>query len=477
MTDRYRIVIIGGGFTGTALAIYLGRQAQQPLEVTVIEPRAALGGGVAYSTTDPAHRINVPAAKMQLSDAEQGDFDRWFRSGDELARDPQALWRDGAVYPQRGAFGRFIAARFAETASRSRATLRHMQDRAVDWLPTAVGATIVTAGGERIDANITILAVSHPPPSLPARLALALGQHPALIADPWRENALATVSPTDNVAIIGTGLTMADIVASLQLRGHRGHITAFSRRGLLPRPNVTGSDVLWSIEPPLDSSCATTRNWLRRVRQAVAQAAAEGVPWQAVLDDVRTRGQALWQQLSTLEQRRFLRHVRPYWDVHRYRIAPQVSALLQEKQRAGVFCVLAARLGDIAVDGVNIELHLRRRDGGDEHFTAQKFIVSTGPAHGSLVDDNLLLRGLAALGQIQPDELGLGLLVDAQSQAIGFTGEANRRLLVAGPAARGRFGELMGLPQVAEHAQSIANALLSKLPSLSSSGRCPASTL
>jgi uncharacterized NAD(P)/FAD-binding protein YdhS len=196
-----------------------------------------------------------------------------------------------------------------------------------------------------------------------------------------------------------------------------------------------------------------------------------------VLDDVRTRGQALWQQLSTLEQRRFLRHVRPYWDVHRYRIAPQVSALLQEKQRAGVFCVLAARLGDIAVDGVNIELHLRRRDGGDEHFTAQKFIVSTGPAHGSLVDDNLLLRGLAALGQIQPDELGLGLLVDAQSQAIGFTGEANRRLLVAGPAARGRFGELMGLPQVAEHAQSIANALLSKLPSLSSSGRCPASTL
>jgi uncharacterized NAD(P)/FAD-binding protein YdhS len=142
-----------------------------------------------------------------------------------------------------------------------------------------------------------------------------------------------------------------------------------------------------------------------------------------------------------------------------------------------VFRVLAARLGDIAVDGVNIGLRLQRRDGGDEQFTAQKLIVSTGPAHGSLADGNPLLRGLAALGQIQPDELGLGLLVDAQSQAIGLTGEANRRLLVAGPAARGRFGELMGLPQVAEHAQSIANALLSKLPSLSSGDRCPASTL
>lgn len=476
MADRYRIVIIGGGFTGTALAIYLGRLAQRPLDVTVIEPRAMLGGGVAYSTTDPAHRINVPAAKMQLSDAEQGDFDRWFRSGDELTRDPLALWRDGAVYPQRGAFGRYIAARFAETASRSRATLRHLPDLAVDWRPTAAGAIISTAGGARLAADMTILAVSHPPPALPLRLALALGRHPGLIADPWRDDALAAVAPLDDVAIIGSGLTMADIVASLQLRGHRGRITAFSRRGLLPRPNVSGHDAVWPVEPPLAFSSATTRHWLRRVRQAVAQAAAAGVPWQAVLDDVRTHGQALWQQLPTLEQRRFLRHVRPYWDVHRYRIAPQVSALLQEKQLSGVFRVLAARLGDIAVDGAAIGLQLKRRDGGHEQLKVQKVIVSTGPAHGTLVDGNPLLRRLAALGQIQPDELGLGLRVNAQSQVIGLDGEANRRLLVAGPAARGRFGELMGLPQVAEHAEAIAAALLNELPVPPSGGRCPAAT-
>jgi uncharacterized NAD(P)/FAD-binding protein YdhS len=48
--------------------------------------------------------------------------------------------------------------------------------------------------------------------------------------------------------------------------------------------------------------------------------------------------------------------------------------------------------------------------------------------------------------------------VDAQSHAIGQSGIARRDLLVAGPLARGRFGELMGLPQVSEHAETVAAA-------------------
>ncbi|WP_187494179.1 FAD-dependent oxidoreductase, partial [Pantoea agglomerans] len=54
--SQQQIVIIGGGFTGTALAIHLARAGQAGLHVTVIEPRAQLAQGVAYGTTDPAHR-------------------------------------------------------------------------------------------------------------------------------------------------------------------------------------------------------------------------------------------------------------------------------------------------------------------------------------------------------------------------------------------------------------------------------------
>jgi uncharacterized NAD(P)/FAD-binding protein YdhS len=64
--------------------------------------------------------------------------------------------------------------------------------------------------------------------------------------------------------------------------------------------------------------------------------------------------------------------------------------------------------------------------------------------------------GLAVWGKLQPDDVGLGIAVDAQSRAINAVGHATDTLYVAGPLARGTFGELMGLPQVTDHATFVA---------------------
>ncbi|MBX4413259.1 hypothetical protein K4G92_23035, partial [Mycobacterium tuberculosis] len=60
-----------------------------------------------------------------------------------------------------------------------------------------------------------------------------------------------------------------------------------------------------------------------------AYAAQQGLSWQVVLDAVRQQGQRIWQALSVAERQRFLRHLRHYWDVHRYRVAPQVAEVLE----------------------------------------------------------------------------------------------------------------------------------------------------
>jgi len=65
--DRPVIAIIGGGVSGTAVAFHLMQyKPLQPGQLFIFEPRARLGAGLAYDTQDPAHRINVPAAKMSL---------------------------------------------------------------------------------------------------------------------------------------------------------------------------------------------------------------------------------------------------------------------------------------------------------------------------------------------------------------------------------------------------------------------------
>lgn len=469
MSDR-QIVIIGGGFTGTALAVHLARLGHAGLEVTIIEPRAQLAQGVAYGTTDPAHRINVPAARMQLSAAEEGDFDHWYRASAAFQIDAKALWQDGKVYPQRGQFGAYVAGKLAEALKTSAVRVTHIQDRAIAWQ----NGEVLTASGRKYRADDVVLAVSHPPPAVPAKLQQALGGHPGLIANPWQTDALSQVAKDDRVAIIGSGLTMSDVVASLHRQGHRGSIVAFSRRGQLPRPNITGD----FAPRPLDyqrPQAATALGWLRRIRQEVRLAAAEQQPWQVVLDDIRLNGQRLWQQLPLSQQRSFLRHLRPWWDVHRYRIAPQVSAVITRLLHSGHLQVLAASLQQVAVDNDTLILTLKRRgQASADSLQVDRLIVTTGPAHGALLSSNPLLQQLATEGLIKADPLALGIAVDAHSRTLNRHDQSNPHLYVVGPAARGRFGELMGLPQVAEHAESLAQQLLGIVPQPDGE-RCPPS--
>lgn len=458
------IVIVGGGFTGTAVAIHLARLGHAGLTVTVIEPRSQLARGVAYGTRDPSHRINVPADRMQLSAAEKGDFDRWFRASPACQSDPEARWQDGSVYPQRGQFGAYVAERFAREQLHSPVRLHHLCDRAV----ALEHGVVHTALGKRLHADAVVLAISHPPPALPRAVALALEGHAGLIADPWRQDALAGIGPGERVAIMGSGLSMSDVVATLHRHGHQGPVVAFSRRGLLPRPNLSGP-----FDPvPLEythSDPVTVLAWLRRIRREVADAAGQGLPWQLVLDDIRLNGQRIWQSLPLQEQQRFLRHLRPWWDVHRYRIAPQVSAVLAQQQQCGQLRVLAARLTSVAAAGDEIELHLQPRAGEVQRLTVDRLIITTGPAHGGLLHSDALLHQLASAGVVRADPLGLGIQVNARSQTLRADGRVNPHLYVAGPAARAYFGELMGLPQVAEHAESVARQLLG-----SEAERCPA---
>ena len=93
----------------------------------------------------------------------------------------------------------------------------------------------------------------------------------------------------------------------------------------------------------------------------------------------------------------------------------------------------------------------------------ERVIIATGPAHGDILRAQPYLRELAEAGLVALDQTGLGLRTSRQGRAIGLTGQPEPTLFVAGPLARGTFGELMGLPQVSTYARFIADELLAEL--------------
>ena len=91
-TGGGRIAIIGGGFSGTALAVQLLRRSGGP--VTLIERSGAWGPGLAYGTRCDRHLLNVRAERMSLFPDDPDHFTRWL-AGAGLPADPATLVWDG----------------------------------------------------------------------------------------------------------------------------------------------------------------------------------------------------------------------------------------------------------------------------------------------------------------------------------------------------------------------------------------------
>ncbi len=467
-----RIAILGGGLSGALFALHLLRDHPAlPFVIDIVEPRERLGAGLAYDTDNPMLRINVSAARMALFDEDRTHFDRWLRARG-LPEDPDAERPDGTLFPRRGLFGIYVAGLLADAAASSAgpARLRHVRDRAVAVEGTAGdppgsrGFAIELAGGGTVAADLVVLAMSHPPAALPAPLRdLPEPVASRVLADPWDSRALDSIPSGDRVVVIGTGLTGCDVIAGLRGQGpkhggHRGPIVGLSRHGLLPRPRTALPVEAYgdfTTGPATDALAL-----LRRVRAAIAGCEAAGRPWEDVVDALRKQAFVLWNALPKSEQRRALRHLRAFWDVHRYQCAPQIDETMRAAQADGQLEIVAASLRGVEAapdGGVVLTLHPRHAPDVVRRRLQTDWIVNcTGPAHGGVLSSNPLLGAMAAAGMLVADPTGLGIAVDADAHLLRPDGSAWPSLFVVGPLARGTFGELMGLPQISMQPRALA---------------------
>jgi uncharacterized NAD(P)/FAD-binding protein YdhS len=456
-TAKTTVAVIGAGFSGTLLALHLLRHCPSGTHIHLIEKNSRFGRGLAYSTGNPNHLLNVPAGRMSAFSDRPHDFVDWLRTGAPADGAPV----DGASFVERSVFGRYV--RHLLNAEIKKAD----KDRFILSRGEVVGIDIRQGGlklrrahGRRIDADIAVLAVGNFPPEVPWVADPSLYDTPYYRPDPWAPDTLADLDPAAPVLLIGTGLTMVDTVISLLDRGHAGPIHALSRRGLLPRRHAAAASA-----PLLDRPLPTTITALARFARAeVARAERAGGDWRSVIDGLRPALQDVWQSMDAANRARFVRHLRPWWDVHRHRIPPLVADRIERARDRGQLAFGAARIAAYRIDDGAVEVTVRpRRAGARTTYRVARVINCSGPGcdYDRITDP--LIRRLLADRQIRPDPLRFGLDVTPQCALRNAHGEISRRLYAIGPVTKALFWEMTSVPDIRRQCESLATHIAAAL--------------
>jgi len=431
-----RIVIVGGGASGTLVAAQLARQATQSTEVVVIEPRPRLGEGVAYSTNDERHLLNVAAGGMSAFADDAHHFARWAGVADD-------------AFVARREFARYLRETLdSQLAANARVSLRHIQQPARG---IATSPLVVSTDGEAVQCDAVVVALGNSTPTCPDWVAALDASR--VIRDPWQQGALERIPDGAHVLCVGTGLTFVDVAITLASRSCR--VTATSRHGLLPTvhapsntvhapnntvhaPNNTVHAPSNTVNAPAGapphsfSTPVDVSRWLRSQPD-----------WRAAFAVIRPETQRIWRGLGDRGQRQFLRHARRYWDVHRHRMAPEVARLLADHTSLGV----------ITIDHSPAR---ERAASTDIDFV----VVCTGPD-----DTDALTRpplaSLVAAGQARPGPHGMGIDTDADTgHVLTASGDLVANLYAIGPLRRGTLWESTAIPEIRSEARRLAALLL-----------------
>ena len=426
---RVPVAIVGGGASGTILAAQLARRG---VKSVVIDGSGWAGKGVAYSTTEPSHLLNVRAEGMSA----------WAGEPDHFARRFEAEGGDRRGFAQRRLFGRYLG-EILEDAVASGCT--EVVERSAVAAERHDATWCVTLNdGRAIEADALALAIGNQEPE-GLRAFAEVGKR--FIANPWGEEARAAVRALaetgGDALLVGTGLTMVDLVLSLDAAGYRGQIVALSRRGQIPRGHADFDPAPVSADEVPHGHLRAMWRWLRRRSAEVG--------WRAAVDSLRPHSHRLWQSLDADEQQRFLRHGRPWWDVHRHRIAPEVAATVHRMVAEDRLEIVAGRVvaASAAPDGIEVELR-RRSSGKSERRRFAYAFNCTGPLHSIERSRDPLLRSLLDSRQARADHLGIGLDVDDKSRA-------GERLWALGPLTKGRYWEIIAVPDIRDQAAAVAD--------------------
>ena len=448
-----KIAIVGAGFSGTALVAAFHRLSQQPVEIILIEKSGNFGAGDAYSTPFPFHLLNVRAQDMSALEDEPGHFVNWLDSSPTVAKQLNPSQAIGEQFVPRFLYGDYLKQLLhtIQSDSSSKISLTLKADQAVDILPSIDQATVVLKGQQTFCVDKVVLALGNNPP---ASFPFPVSSEMKCIHNPWDYLSPKQITKDESVLIVGTGLSMIDAVLTLKHQQHQGKIYAVSRHGLLPLSHADVKVPYLLMQEQLPS---TIREMTRYLRSKSKKYMRDGGDWRSIINALRAYAPSLWQKTDLSDRKQFLRHVLPYWNIHRHRVHNQVAEMLAQLSASGQLTILGGRI--LEVDQQAAHIQLRRRH--DVTRIETKWLINCmGPSFSIHAARNPLIHALLSRGMVSVDPLDLGFAVST-SLALQETPEKISSLLYTlGPPARGAAWECSAVPEIRKQCFNLVKHLL-----------------
>ena len=374
-----RVAIVGGGAAGVSVATHLAGAFDPALDLRVdlFEPGGTLGRGIAYSTTDERHLLNVPAKGMSLYRDDMSHFQRWAGAQPD-------------EFVSRARYGDYLQSALRTAWRRRCGRFRHVREEVVDVLSAPGGGwLVIDSAGQSHHADAVVLATGHQAPEAPEGLSRDVIEAEGFHTDPWGWQSIADLRPGEHIVCIGTGLTFVDVALSALAADPQVTVTGLSRRGKLPAKHL---NPLTAPRGPM----ALPPNGPVTIDAVMEHILAAGRDWRGAIDGLRSQTPEIWQRLSDRDREFFMRHLSRDWDVVRHRMAPDVALAVAGHRESGRLRVMSSP--QYRVD------HLGRRFVVGTDRTAMvvdRIIVCTGPRSDvrlSPIGAGLVHRGVARQG-------------------------------------------------------------------------------
>ena len=446
------VSIVGAGAAGTITAARLLEFSGPDVEVALIDPSDDPGPGIPYRTRNPDHLLNVVAARMSAIESDPDHFLRWLRETDPSI--------EPGAYMSRGVYGEYLRELLRRTDDLRPAGSRGLRviQAEVEAIERAGDSLLLgLKGAPPIRCDEVVLATGALPARDPVPVSRLVRERNQYISDVWKDEWLSEAQEDEVVMVMGTGLTMVDATLSL-CRSRKGpRVIAVSRNGLFPKAHRDGFLRIETPELPNEGEISLDD------AQALflgleTEAIAAGGDWRDAMDAMRRITPDIWRRMPLPDRRRFIQDFRRTWEIHRFRMAPEVARRFRSLLEKGRLEILGGNILRIESSGDLVSVELET-EGSARTLEVDRVVNCTGAGREITGETSPLLASMIEKDLVREDVLRLGIDVTPDGRAIEGSGQISSNISVVGPLRRGVEWEAIGITEIRIQAARVAERL------------------